>query len=77
MTIDAFLTLATDAVDLLEQVLVLVHGDPEPHSADPHPDELRSLLYATDALAFAVARYRSVHVVQRTRLHDGDDDLPW
>ena len=75
MNVDAFLKLAADAVDLLEHVLVLLHGDAEPHSADPHPDDIRSLLYAIDALGFAIVRYRA-HTGSPS-LANGEDDLPW
>lgn len=49
-----------DSLGLLEQAMLVVHPDIEPGLE--HVDHAtRTLLYAADALAFAIARYRSEH----------------
>lgn len=54
-------------VELLAQLLLAAHPDLEPEPADVDP-AARSLLYAAEALAFALARYRCEHDLE----HRGD-----
>jgi len=59
--------LATEnTLGLLEQAMLVVHPDIEP-KLDLVDPATRSLLYATDALGFAIARYRAEHGVANTR----------
>lgn len=49
-----------DTLGLLEQTMLVVHPDIEPRLEHVDP-AARTLLYAADALAFAIARYRCEH----------------
>jgi hypothetical protein len=52
-----------DTLGLLEQTMLAVHHDIEPQLEHVDP-ATRTLLYAADALAFAIARYRCDHDIQ-------------
>lgn len=53
-----------DTLGLLEETMLVVHPDIEPRLEHVDP-ATRTLLYAADALAFAIARYRCEHGLSR------------
>lgn len=56
----AALRATENTLGLLEQAMLVVHPELEPELEQLDP-ATRSLLYAADALAFAITRYRSEH----------------
>lgn len=59
-TLQSALASTEHIVDLLAQILLLAHPDLEPDLDGVDP-AARSLLFAAEALAFALARYRCEH----------------
>lgn len=53
-----------DTLGLLETTMLVVHPEIEPKLEHVDP-ATRTLLYAADALAFAIARYRCEHDLAR------------
>jgi hypothetical protein len=64
--LESVLGATENTLGLLEHAMLVVHPDLEPklELADP---ATRTLLYAADALSFAIARYRAVHGVADPR----------
>lgn len=60
LLVSGVLAAADDAVRLIEQTMLVLHEHIEPDLDNLDPAE-RTLLYAADALTFAVARYRREH----------------
>jgi hypothetical protein len=64
--LESVLGATENTLGLLEHAMLIVHPDIEPmlELVDP---ATRSLLYAADALGFAIARYRAEHGVPNHR----------
>lgn len=64
--LESVLGATENTLGLLEHAMLVVHPDIEPRLELVDP-ATRSLLYAADALGFAIARYRAEHGVADNR----------